>query len=81
MFKARSVLPVLGMLGASANSRKVEAGLDGGFASPEPNGERDKDAPAARVRRDCAMRCRWEREASIAELKNRELECTRWGYQ
>lgn len=53
-------------------------GTSGAPAPPLP-GKKDKETPAQRVRRDYAMRRRWEREASIAELKRLDQESTRWG--
>lgn len=45
--------------------------------APPVLGGRDKTAPAARVRQDCALRRRWEREAAIAEVKHLDEESSR----
>lgn len=50
-----------------------DEGVEVAVASGRPfPGARDKAVPAARVRRDCAVRRRWEREAAIAETKRLE---------
>ncbi|CAB1118818.1 unnamed protein product [Ectocarpus sp. CCAP 1310/34] len=44
-----------------------------------PGMSRDKTAAAARARRDCAFRRRWEREAAISKMIHLEEESTRYG--
>lgn len=43
-----------------------------------PGISRDKKAAAARARRDCAFRRRWEREAAISKMIHLEEESTRY---
>eukprot|EP00903_Cladosiphon_okamuranus_P017842 g16420.t1 len=65
---------------ANTGSTATTGGGGGVVALPVPGAgfvERKKAAAAARARRDCAFRRRWEREAAIAEMKHLEEEASR----
>lgn len=72
VFLRRTVSPEL-----SGGGVGVGVGVEGGGGPPLPPRERDKETPAKRVRRDCKVRRRWERETSIAELKRLDEESSR----